>query len=89
MGKKNDVPQEKRQEILIESSIRNLSLSEEATMIIDTYLESQLLSATEIATMIPVTRPKKLRHILSTYYGLKHEAFKKKFKSFKFKRDSN
>jgi len=37
---------------LIESGIRNLSLSEEATMIIDTYLESQPLSDTEIATIL-------------------------------------
>ena len=34
------------------NGIRNLSLNEEATMIIDTYLESQLLSDTEIATIL-------------------------------------
>ena len=37
---------------MIESGIRNLSLNEEATQIIDTYLESQLLSDTEIATIL-------------------------------------
>ena len=42
----------KERKQLIESGIRNLSLSEEATMIIDTYLESQLLSDTEIATIL-------------------------------------
>ena len=42
----------KERKQLIESGIRNLSLSEEATQIIDTYLESQLLSDTEIATIL-------------------------------------
>ena len=42
----------KERKQLIESGIRNLSLNEEATMIIDTYLESQLLSDTEIATIL-------------------------------------
>ena len=42
----------KKRKQLIESGIRNLSLNEEATQIIDTYLESQLLSDTEIATIL-------------------------------------
>ena len=42
----------KERKQLIESGIRNLSLNEEATQIIDTYLESQLLSDTEIATIL-------------------------------------
>ena len=42
----------KERKQLIGSDIRNLSLSEEATQIIDTYLESQLLSDTEIATIL-------------------------------------
>ena len=42
----------KKRKQLIESGIRNLSLNEEATTIIDTYLESQLLSDTEIATIL-------------------------------------
>ena len=42
----------KERKHLIESGIRNLSLNEEATQIIDTYLESQLLSDTDIATIL-------------------------------------
>ena len=42
----------KERKQLIESGIRNLSLNEEAAQIIDTYLESQLLSDTEIATIL-------------------------------------
>lgn len=37
---------------LKERGIRTLSLNEEATKIIDSYLESQLLSDTEIATIL-------------------------------------
>ena len=37
---------------LIEIGIQNLSLNEEATKIIDSYLENQLLSDTEIATIL-------------------------------------
>jgi len=42
----------KERKQLIESGIRNLSLNEEAAQIIDTYLENQLMSDTEIATIL-------------------------------------
>ena len=54
MGIKNDVPQEKWLEIYHEllSMSKENTLSEEATQIIHTYLEGQLLSDTEIATIL-------------------------------------
>ena len=42
----------KEKKLLVESGIRNLSLNEEATKIIDSYLKNQLLSDTEIATIL-------------------------------------